>query len=218
MVTLDTEHLVVDAEPDVVTVELARPEKLNALRPETIEGLATVFEAIVDDTGRAVLLTGRGDVTCAGMDTEIVSGDYETEYSDLDATLQRLYRQIEDHPGPVAVAGRGALVGAGAVLSLSCEFLVLGAETTFAVPEVGYGIASKRSAECLPALAGRRVAAEMLLTGAAIDPQRAASVGLANDVVPEDAVEDRARDLLDNVCEHDGETVAEIVGLLGAGP
>jgi enoyl-CoA hydratase/carnithine racemase len=149
------------------------------------------------------------------MDTEIVSGDYAEEHADLDATLQELYRQIATYPAPVAVAGRGALVGAGAVLSLSCEFLVLGRETTFAVPEVAYGIASERSAELLPGIVGQRVAAELLLTGEAIEPERAREVGLANDVVPEDEVEARARDLLETVAEHDDETVAELVGLLG---
>jgi enoyl-CoA hydratase/carnithine racemase len=218
MVTVDTNYVDVDADADIVTVELARPEKLNALLPEMVEALSAVFADLADDTGRGVLLTGRGDVTCAGMDTEIVSGDYEAEHADLDATLQHLYGQIADHPGPVAMAGRGALVGAGAVLSLSCEFLVLGAETTFAAPEVSYGIASARSAALLPELVGRRVAAEMLLTGEALDPGRAETLGLANAVVPESAVEERARDLLETVGEHDAGTVAEIVDLLGADP
>jgi enoyl-CoA hydratase/carnithine racemase len=214
VVSIDTSFLEVSESVDAVTVELARPEKLNALVPEMVEGLAIVFNELTDDRGRGVLLTGRGDVTCAGMDTEIVSGDYENDYPELDATLQQLYRQIAAHPGPVAIAGRGALVGAGAVLSLSCEFLVLGEETTYAVPEVEYGIASKRTASMLPAVVGRRTAAEMLLTGAAIDPKRARTVGLANDVVAEDAVEARARELLATVTDHDDETVAEIVRLL----
>lgn len=214
MVSVGTDLLEVSESADVVTVELARPDKLNALVPGMVEGLAAVFDELADDRGRGVLLTGRGDVTCAGMDTEIVSGDYENDYPELDATLQRLYRQIETHPGPVAIAGRGALVGAGAVLSLSCEFLVLGEETTYAVPEVGYGIASERTAALLPDVAGRRVAAEMLLTGEAIDPERARTVGLANDVVAEAEVEARARELLATVAEHDDETVAEIVRLL----
>lgn len=214
MVSVDTSFLEVSESADLVTVELVRPEKLNALVPEMVEGLEAVFTGLSDDRGRGVLLTGRGDVTCAGMDTEIVSGDYENDYPELDATLQGLYRRVASHPGPVAMAGRGALVGAGAVLSLSCEFLVLGEETTYAVPEVGYGIASERTAAVLPEIVGRRVAAEMLLTGAAIDPERARAVGLANDVVAEEAVEARARELLATVADHDDGTVAELVRLL----
>lgn len=218
MVSVDTRFLEVGETADLVTVELARPEKLNALVPEMVEGLDAVFAELADDRGRGVLLTGRGDVTCAGMDTEIVSGDYANDYPELDATLQGLYRQVAAHPGPVAMAGRGALVGAGAVLSLSCAFLVLGEETTYAVPEVGYGITSERTAAVLPQIVGRRVAAEMLLTGEAIDPERAREVGLANDVVAEEAVEARARELLAAVAEHDDETVAEIADLLGRRP
>lgn len=218
MVTVDTEFLEVGETADLVTVELVRPEKLNALVPEMIEGLDAVFDELAEDRGRGVLLTGRGDVTCAGMDTEIVSGDYANDYSELDATLQGLYRQIAAHPGPVAMAGRGALVGVGAVLSLSCEFLVLGEETTYAVPEVGYGIVSERTAAVLPGIVGRRVAAEMLLTGEAIDPERAHDVGLANDVVAEESVEARARELLAAVADHDDETVADIVRLLDPEP
>jgi enoyl-CoA hydratase/carnithine racemase len=217
MVAVDTNYLEIDEGSDVVTVKLARPEKLNALLPEMIDGLVGVFEALTADPGRGVLLTGRGDVTCAGMDTEIVSGDYEGEHADLDATLQRLYGLIDEYPAPVAIAAKGALVGAGAVLSLSCEFLVLGEETTVAVPEVGYGIASERAATLLPELVGRRVAAELLLTGEPIDPGRAKRVGFANDVVPEGDVERRTRELLETVAEHDRETVTELLELLGDG-
>jgi enoyl-CoA hydratase/carnithine racemase len=196
-------------------VELARPNKLNALNPEMVEGLLEVFEGPAVESARGVFLTGQGRATCAGMDTDIVSGgDYETEYADLDANMQTLFRRIEAQPAPVAMAGRGALVGAGAVLSLSCEFLVLGEETTFAIPEVAYGITSERAAAVLPDLAGRRVTAEVLLTGEELDPARAKAAGLANDVVPEDDVVPRAREYLETVAEHDEATVRELVELL----
>lgn len=215
MVTTGTDLLALEADEDVVTVRLSRPDSLNALNPEMIEGLVDVFEQLHDDPGRGVLLTGEGRVTCAGMDREIVGGgNYSAEYGDLNATLGRLYDLAASYPAPVAIAGRGALVGAGSVLSLSVEFLVLGAETTYSFPEVQFRIASERIAGRLPAIAGRRVAAELALTGEPIDPERAKSVGLVNDVVPEDAVEARARELLETVCAHDRETVATLVGYL----
>lgn len=76
MVSVDTNYLEITEGEDIVTVKLARPEKLNALLPEMIDGLVEVFTALTADPGRGVLLTGKGDVTCAGMDTEIVSDEY----------------------------------------------------------------------------------------------------------------------------------------------
>lgn len=89
------------------------------------------------------------------------------------------------------------------MLSLSCEFLVLGENTTVTIPEVKYGIASERAATVLPELVGRRVAAELLLTGEPIDPTRAATLGLANDVVADAETAERAREYLVQVAEHD---------------
>ncbi|ELY50455.1 enoyl-CoA hydratase/isomerase family protein [Natronolimnohabitans innermongolicus] len=215
--SVDSTDLVeLDRTDDLLEVRLNRPDKLNALNPELIEGLHEAFTAVADERGLGIVITGAGRVTCAGMDTEIVSGDYG-EYPDLHATLQEVYQLIETHPGPVAIAGRGALVGAGAIISLSCEFVVLSEDATFAIPEVKYDIASARAADRLPDVVGPRAAAELLLTGEEIDPERARSLGLATDVVPSDAVEDRARELVATVGDHDPETIAELIELLNGG-
>jgi enoyl-CoA hydratase/carnithine racemase len=214
MVTVDTDLLVVKEAPDLVTVELARPEKLNALAPPMVRGLADAFEQLEDDKGRAVLLTGQGRATCAGMDEDIVSDDYAEEHGDLHGTLQGVYRQVEAHPGPVGLAGHGAVIGAAMLVSLSCEFVVVGEGTTLAIPEVSYGIASDRAASVLPGYVGRHVASELVLTGEPLAPERAREVGLVNDVVEEDAdaVRERARELLGNVTRHDGGVVADVIG------
>lgn len=217
MVSVDTPLVEVIETADRRTVELARPDKLNALTPELVAGLAEAFAAFRDDPGPGILLTGQGRATCAGLDTDIAEGDYKGDHPEMHENMEQLYRDIESCPAPVAMAGFGALVGAGAVISLNCEFLVLGEETTWQVPEVQYGIASTRTAARLPDLVGRRVATELLLTGEAIDPARAKAVGLATDVVPEDEVENRARELLATVGDHDAGTVAEVIDLLNDG-
>ena len=216
MVSVDTDYVEVHLDGDVCTLELARPDKLNALLPEMIEGLASAFEQLAADPDPAVLVDGQGRVTTAGMDQDIVAGgDYATEHADLNARLGDVYDLAMAYPRPVAVCGRGALIGAGAILSFAAEFCVLGEDVHYAVPEVTYGIASRRISQLLPDIVGRRVAAEMALTRDPIDPQRAYEVGLANDVVPPDAVRPRARELLETVADHDGETVGDIVGFLG---
>lgn len=214
MVTVETDLVEVSESDGVVEITLSRPEKLNALNPEMVEGLADALEELHDDPGPGVLVDGEGRVTCAGMDRDIVAGDYAAEYADLNETLGRVYDMTATYPRPVAIAGRGALIGAAAILSLCCEFLVLDEEATYAVPEVSYGIASERITALLPAIAGGRIAAEMALTGEAIDPERAYAAGLANDVVPADEVAPRARELLEIVGEHDEGTVEQLVGSL----
>jgi enoyl-CoA hydratase/carnithine racemase len=214
MVTVDTDLLAVEESEEVVTLELARPEKLNALAPPMVHGLADAFTQLEGDAGRGVLLAGQGRATCAGMDEDIVSDDYAEEHADLHEVLQGLYRQIESHPGPVALAGHGAVIGAGTLISLSCEFVVVGEDTTIAIPEINYDIASDRGASVLPQYVGHHVASEMLLTGDAIDPERAHELGMVNDVVSEDAdaVRERALELLGAVADQDGDVVASVVG------
>ncbi|MFC6765111.1 enoyl-CoA hydratase/isomerase family protein [Natrinema soli] len=214
MVTVDTGLVKLDRSADHLEIRLNRPDSLNALVPEMIDGLHDVFTQISDEAGLGVLITGSGRVTSAGMDTEIVAGDYHEEYPELDATLQDVYRLIETHPGPVAIAGKGALVGAAAIVSLSCEFVVLSDDATFVIPEVKYGIASCRAADQLLDLVGRKPAAELLLTGEEIDARRVRSLELATDVVPADSVEGRARELLATVGENDDETVTQLIELL----
>ena len=221
MVTVDTEWIAVEESLDLVTLELARPEKLNALAPPMVRGLADAFAQLEDDEGRGVLLTGQGRAMCAGMDEDIVSDDYAEEHGDLHETLQGVYRQVEAHPGPVALAGHGAVIGAAMLVSLSCEFVVVGAETTLAIPEVSYDIASDRAASVLPGYVGRHVASELVLTGEPLAPERAREVGLVNDVVEEDAgaVREHARELLADVTRHDSEVVADVIGRMpGVGP
>lgn len=216
MVSVDTDLLQVSEADGVLTVEFARPDSLNALTPEMIEGLATVFEQLQAEPGPGVLIDGQGRVSCAGMDRDIVSGDYAAEFAELNETLGELYDDAMTYPRPVAVCGRGALVGAAAILSMSAEFLVLGDDATFAFPEVRFDIPSERIVTNVADVAGRRVAAELALTGEAIDPERAGACGLATDVVPADEVRPRARELLETVGGHDEETVATLIGHLAA--
>lgn len=213
----DADNVSVSVTDDIVTVALNRPDQLNALTADMVERLHGVFTDLRDDPPRGVLVTGQGRVTCAGMDTDIVSQNYEADFADLDAVAQELYALVAEVPCPVAMAAHGALVGMGFVISLSCDFLVIGEATTLSVPEVKYDIASERTADRLPDLVGRRQAAELLLTGEPIAPERAHAVGLANDVVPEDEVEDHARELLATVAEYDRDTVRKLCSLLRRG-
>ena len=207
-----TDLVDVDIEDGIATVRLNRPDKLNAV---TLELLADLRDALVDlpaDEVDGLVVGGAGDVTCAGMDREIVADpDYEEQYADEIAALtDEIYEFLTSRQYPTAVAARGALVGIGFILSLRCDFLVAGEETKLALPEVQFGIAATHTVPYLEAMTGTRVAKEIALTGEAIAPERARELGIANRVVAENAVEEAATELVGTIAEHDAEVVGEL--------
>lgn len=211
MVDSGTDAVAVEEDGRVVTLRLNRPDKLNALDPDLIGGLRDALADLVDDD-RGVLVTGAGRATCAGMDTDIVGGgDYPESHPDLHDTLGEAYGLVRRRNAPSAVAGRGVLVGAGFSLSLRCDFLVLGEETTVSLPEIRYDIPVLANSRRLAEFVGPRVAKEIALTGRELDPQRLHHVGLANDVVPESEVEETARELVAEVAGYDTGHVAEVL-------
>ncbi|QSW98832.1 enoyl-CoA hydratase/isomerase family protein [Haloterrigena alkaliphila] len=196
----------------IATVRLDRPDNLNAV---TIQLLTDLRDALVDlpeDEVDGLVVTGAGNVTCAGMDREIVADpDYEEQYADEIAALtDEIYGFLTSRPYPTAVAARGALVGIGFILSLRCDFLVAGEETKLALPEVQFGIAATHTIPYLEAMTGTRVAKEIALTGEALAPERARELGIANRVVSENAVEEAATELVGTVAAHDADVVSEL--------
>lgn len=212
MTSVATDLVETTRDGDVVTVSLHRPDKLNALTPEIVDGLYGLFEDFADDPGAHVLLTGAGDVTCAGMDTDIVgSDDYQTEFGDVDETMRRLCERIGEYPYPVAMAGKGAVIGAAFAMSIECDFVVLGEETRFSFPEITYDVCpSAGRITHLSDVVGPRVAKEVVMTGDPISPERAHDLGLANAVVPEQEVESTARNLLSTIADHDADLVRQV--------
>ncbi|MFC6717617.1 enoyl-CoA hydratase/isomerase family protein [Natrialbaceae archaeon GCM10025810] len=201
----------------IATVRLNRPEKLNAV---TLESLAKLRDALVglsenaegDEAIGGLVVAGAGDVTCAGMDRDVVADpDYDEKYGDDVARLtSEVYDFLTSRPYPTVVAARGALIGIGFILSLRCDFLVLGEETTLSLPEVQFGIAATHTIPHLEAVVGTRVATEIALAGEPIPPVRALELGLANRVVPNDEVEEAATELVETIAAHDAHVVREL--------
>lgn len=214
MVDSGTDTVVVEETDAVVTLRLNRPDKLNALGPDPIGGLRDALRDLAADE-RGVLVTGAGRATCAGMDTDIVGGgDYPEAYPEVDEALGEVYRLLVDRTAPTAVAGHGVLVGAGFSLSLRCDFLVVGEETTLSLPEIRYDIPVRENAQLLATQVSPRVAKEIALTGRDLDPDRLHDLGLVNAVVPEDEVEATAHDLLAEIAGYDTDHVAAVLSEL----
>jgi enoyl-CoA hydratase/carnithine racemase len=211
MVSVETPSIDIEADEDVVTIALNRPEKLNALTEEMVVGIHSAWSQLSENPEKAVLFTGRGDATCAGADTSVIEDDdfseTESEYSHLQ---QETFQMIQTYPRPTVTACKGVAVGAAIIFAADSDFAILGADTTFSYPETKLGLFSDRLPKLLQHNHGGQVAREVTLKSEQSDPERALELGLVTEVVPEDEVDSTARALVEQLAEYE-ETAVEMV-------
>ena len=162
---------------------LERPP-LNLLEPVLIRAIHETFAALAhDESVRAAVVTGAGRAFTAGMDVHVLRGLDVEGARTLITALHAAIQAVHHAPFPVIAAVNGPSLGAGLELALACDLRVAAAGATFGLPEVRVGVPSVIEAALLPALVGPGRAAEVLLTGEAIDAERALEWGLVNRVV-----------------------------------
>ncbi|MBB5918699.1 crotonobetainyl-CoA hydratase/dehydration protein DpgD [Nocardia transvalensis] len=179
----------------VATVELARPEVLNAMNLRMHAELARVWDDIeADDEIWAVVLSGRGPrAFSVGQDLkELVDRiDAGTARSSFGSAGKPGFPRITERfsfPKPLIAKVRGYALGGGFELALACDIVVAAEDAEFGLTEARLGlIPGAGGVFRLPRQAPYRVAMGHLLTGRRMSATRAAELGLVNEVVsPED--------------------------------
>ncbi|KAA0021180.1 enoyl-CoA hydratase [Antrihabitans cavernicola] len=161
---------------DVVTIELQRDERRNALNRELCAALRDAVEDAAEDA-RAIVITGRGTAFCAGADLSEVYSDNFT-----DALLGMLHT-IDSVPVPVIAAVNGPAIGAGTQLAVASDLRVVAPDAYFAIPAAKLGITVDRwTAQRVASLAGAGPARTMLLGVESISAADAYTFGLANKI------------------------------------
>jgi len=189
-------ELAIARDGDVVTLTLARPERLNALtaglRAELTRALADVA---ADATIGAVVLTGEGRAFCAGQDlAELGALPEGTDVGDLlRGAYNPLVQAFAELPRPVLAAINGPCVGAGLGLALACDMRLMAADAYLACAFVGIGLAPDSGvAAGLVRAVGYARALEIAATGRRVAADEAQALRLVLDVVPPDALAERA--------------------------
>jgi enoyl-CoA hydratase len=145
-----------------------------------------------DETVAALVITGAGDKAfAAGAD--IAQLRERTSRDALKAINSGIFNRIEEFPAPVIAAIKGFALGGGCELAIACDLRVLGESAKLGQPEVKLGIIPAAGGTYrLPRLVGLGIARELVYTGRMVDAQEALRIGLANAVVPDAEVVDKA--------------------------
>ncbi len=178
----------------VATIEIARPEKKNALTAAMYKAMAdALLAAQADAAVRAVLITGQPGVFTSGNDVEdFVSRGASPTASESPAF--QFMRALIGIDKPVVAAVTGAAIGIGTTLLLHCDLVYVSDEARLAMPFVGLGLVPEfGSSLILPRLMGTVRAAEKLLLGDPFTGADAVEAGIANAVLPAGEVVNHAR-------------------------
>ena len=175
----------------VATIEIARPEKKNAITRAMYTQLAVAFDAARENAAvRAVLLTGQPGIFTSGNDIE----DFVQRPSDEEPPSIAFMKALIGCDKPVIAAVTGAAIGIGTTMLLHCDFVYVSDEARLAMPFVSLGLVPEfASSLVVPRLIGNARAAEKLLLGDPFTGADAVECGIANAVLPASEVVKHAR-------------------------
>lgn len=172
----------------VEVLRLNRPEARNAVNGDLAQAMEAALDDLEsDDEVWAVVITGRGNVFCAGADLKLVAQGRGQELATKRGGFAGLVTR--DFPKPLIAAVNGHALAGGFEIVLACDLVVAADDANFGLPEVTRGLfAAAGGLIRLPKRIARALATEIALTGEPISSQRAHEVGLVNRVVPLDQV------------------------------
>lgn len=186
-----------EIEDGIARVTLNIPEKMNRLSNETMkEVFAALKEAKGDDSVRVVVIRAAGDQAfCAGANLADFKGLSTVESRKVFSAFADLSRVFIDLGKPSIAAVNGLALAGGCGLAIYPDITIASEKAKFGLPEINVGVWSCMVSASLPRLLGRKKALELLMTGDMIDAREAERIGLINQVVPHEKLEETVMDL-----------------------
>ena len=185
------ERIVTSVTDGIARVELARPDKLNGLTLDMLEGLVGAARRLRSDkTLRGVVITGQGSSFCAGLDFGTVMKDPAGVARSFvprpwlgTNTFQEACWAWRRIPVPVVAAVQGHCYGGGVQIALGADFRMTTPDARWSVLEAKWGLIPDMSGvQALSQQVGLDGAKRLTMTGEVIDGAEAVRLGLATQV------------------------------------
>ncbi|MCI1958491.1 MAG: enoyl-CoA hydratase-related protein [Clostridia bacterium] len=189
---MKTFSTVLTAKKDYIgTITLNRPESLNTFNMQMAKDLNEALEEMEKDSDvRVVVVNAAGRGFCAGIDVNGLKGKSPCELYDWVSNMEKMSLTIANMGKPVITSVHGVAVANGIGLVASSDLAVVSKDARFGATAVKVGLFCMGPAVPLSRCLGRKKAMELLLTGDIIDADEAKRIGLVNQVVERDKLEE----------------------------
>lgn len=175
----------VEVRDGVAFVALNRPEKLNAINGDVLNGLYDAADRIAtSDTIRAAVLSGRGRAFSAGGDIKAMEAMDDRSFADTISLYMRVAASFRACPKPIVAAVHGYALAGGFELLLICDVRIAARGTQFGLPDTALGLSpTSGMTYLLPRIVGLGRAMDLTLCAENIDAEDALRIGLVTRLV-----------------------------------
>ncbi|MDV7348803.1 3-hydroxyacyl-CoA dehydrogenase NAD-binding domain-containing protein [Halorubrum distributum] len=198
------EVLNVEVDGRVGHVEIDRPHRMNTISGEVLDELAEAIDRLdADDEVRAILLSGAGDrAFSAGADVQsMAAGGADPIHAvELSRQGQQTFGKFEESDKPVVAAIDGYCLGGGMELATAADMRIASERSELGQPELDLGLLPGwGGTQRLARIVGEGRAKEIILTADRYDAETMADYDFVNEVVPDDELDERARELAEQL-------------------
>jgi enoyl-CoA hydratase len=192
-----------EKENGILWAKLNRPEALNAINEDVVEGLEKLVEKVRNERDiRVVIIIGEGKAFCAGADIKMFLRSSTFEAREIIERLGKALEAFEDIDVPIIAAVNGFALGGGCEMAMACDLIVASENAFFGQPEINIGIIpGAGGTQRLARLVGWKKAMELCLTGNRISAQEAERLGLVNKVVKQEELKEEVLKLAKTIAE-----------------
>ena len=218
---MNPEHCLIERDGHVLIATLNRPEAKNALSSGMLAGMYRAWRMLDDDAAlRVAILTGRGDVFCAGADLKAMgAGESDDEFMQLMSEVPDIHWQAllrHNRPlKPIIAAVEGFAVAGGTEILQGTDIRVAAEDAVFGITEARRGLfplggSSVRLRRQIP----YTLAAEILLTGRHVSAKEALAFGLVGRLVPKGQALAEAKKIAATICDNGPLSIRALMHML----
>lgn len=209
---MEYKNWILEKEESILWLKLNRPTKKNAFNQQVAEEFGEILADIRDKTDVRVLVitSAMKDFFSAGADIEWFAGVNGEQGKDISVKIHEIFGALESLPFPVISAVNGLCLTAGLEMSIGCDIIIASKNAKFGQIETKYGLTpGGGGTQRLTRLVGPLKAKELIYTARIIDANEALRIGLVNEVVPLDELENRVRTICQEIINNSARAVKE---------
>ena len=188
-------NVLVSVDGPVATLTLNRPDKRNAVRMSMWAAINAHITALIEDPEvRILVVKGAGDHFCAGADISELTNGPGGEYARVNWNAEEA---LANFPGPTIAMIRGNCVGGGVSIATACDIRIASTDSIFGITPAKLGIVYPTNAlERAVRLLGASATKHLMYSGELIDANRAARIGLIDELLTVAALDARVDELV----------------------